>query len=90
VIVIHRAGAAHGAGPRIAARTGVALHNHFDSVGQSSASLSEQDIKTLSMDPEVDYVAPDSPLKAFALDKGRGRLAPMPRWRLVFRATVLG
>jgi len=70
VIVIHRAGAAHGAGPRIQARTGVEFRNHFDSVAQSSASLSEQDIKTLSMDPEVEYVAPDSPVKAFALDKG--------------------
>ena len=70
VIVIHRAGAPQGAGPRIEARTGIMLQKHFEQVNQSFAHLTELEIDTLANDPEVEYIAPDLPVHAFALDKG--------------------
>ena len=68
VIVIHRAGAPRGAGPRIEARTGIKLQKHFDQVNQSVARLTELEMDTLANDPEVEYIAPDLPVHAFALD----------------------
>jgi len=70
VIVIHRANAPKGAGPRIAARTGIRLSKHFENVRQSFAHLTEAEIYALAGDPEVEYVAPNSAIKALALDYG--------------------
>lgn len=70
VMVLHRADAPEGAGERIQSRTGLNLHHHFENVGQSAARLTRSEIERLANDPEVEFIAPDSPVKAFAVDKG--------------------
>src|SRR5579871_839700 len=70
VIVLHRDAATPGAGHRIQGRTGLNLHTHFDSIGQSIARLSRAEMDILAGDPEVEYIAPTLPVQAFAVDKG--------------------
>ncbi|MGA8066943.1 MAG: S8 family serine peptidase, partial [Terriglobales bacterium] len=70
VMVLHRAEAPEGAGERIQSRTGLNLHHHFENVRQSAGRLTRSEIERLANDPEVEFIAPDSPVKAFGLDRG--------------------
>jgi serine protease AprX len=57
-------------GHRLALRYGVNLHTHFEHAGSSAGRLTRPEIEKLAADPDVAFIAPNQPIRAFELDKG--------------------
>ncbi len=70
VIILYSQNAPPDAGHRMARRSAVNLHSHWQHAGVSAGRLTRREIERLASDPDVAYIAPDQEIRATSLDRG--------------------